>query len=91
MDWAWSRKGAPAVDLAFLVARLVAAGHIPAEAEGWAETVPVWQETSETARTAFAVAIWGIWEFLERRHPLPHRAALTAAARRWARQRLNST
>jgi hypothetical protein len=39
-------------------------------------------------RTAFAVAVLGIWEFLQRDQPLPHRERLTDAARRWARHRL---
>lgn len=36
----------------------------------------------------FAVAVLGIWEFLQRDQPLPHRERLTDAARRWARHRL---
>ncbi|WP_245959947.1 phosphotransferase [Prauserella flavalba] len=91
VDWAWSRTGAAAVDVAFLVARLVAAGHTPVTAELWARGLPAWRETPATTRTAFAVAIWGMWEFLERDSPLPHRAELTAAARRWARHRLADT
>ncbi|MGW5050125.1 phosphotransferase family protein [Actinokineospora sp. NPDC004072] len=90
VDWAWSRKATAAVDIAFLVPRLVHAGHSPAEAERWAETIPAWSATDEPTRTAFAVAIWGIWELLARDNPLPHRAALTAAAGRWARWRLEA-
>lgn len=88
VDWAWSRRGAPAVDIAFLVARLIAAGHTATEAEEWAGTIPLWRSTPDTTQTAFAVAIWGIWEFLERHQPLPVRPALTAAARTWAHHRL---
>ncbi|HEY3480771.1 MAG TPA: phosphotransferase [Streptomyces sp.] len=88
VDWAWSRRGNPAVDLAFLIARLVEAGHDPAGAEAWAERLPIWQQAPPEARTAFAVAIWGIWEYLERHQPMAHRPALTAAARKWAHYRL---
>lgn len=88
VDWAWSRRGAPAVDVAFLIARLIVAGHSPEDAERWAEQLAVWRETPDTARDALAVAIWGIWEYLERTQPLAHRAKLTAAVRRWAYQRL---
>lgn len=91
VDWAWSRKGEPAVDVAFLITRLIAAGHHPEAAERWAAGLPVWRDTLDSAQTAFAVAIWGIWEYLEREHPLPHRAALTAAARQWALYRLAVT
>ncbi|WP_246009672.1 phosphotransferase family protein [Actinokineospora cianjurensis] len=88
VDWAWSRRANAAVDVAFLITRLVDAGHTPAAAERWAENVPVWREVPQDTGTAFAVAIWGMWEYLQRDQPLPHRAALTAAARSWARTRL---
>ncbi|SED62945.1 hypothetical protein SAMN04489727_8651 [Amycolatopsis tolypomycina] len=89
VDWAWSRNANPAVDPAFLVTRLIEAGHAPAAAETWAEQLPLWQRTSAETKTAFAVAIWGIWGYLERHQPLAHRPALTAAARSWARFRLD--
>jgi phosphotransferase family enzyme len=90
VDWAWSRLGNAAIDPAFLIARLIAAGHDPAAAESWAGTIPAWRATPQPTRTAFAVAILGIWEYLERTEPLPHRAALTTAARQWVRYRLMS-
>jgi hypothetical protein len=88
VDWAWSRNANPAVDPAFLVTRLIEAGHDPAAAETWADQLPLWQQAPAETKTAFAVAIWGIWEYLERHQPLTHRPALTAAARSWARFRL---
>lgn len=89
VDWAWSRNASPAADPAFLITRLIEAGHDPAAAETWAEQLPLWQQTPAETKTAFAVAIWGIWEYLERHQPLAHRAALTTAARSWARYRLD--
>jgi hypothetical protein len=89
VDWAWSRNANAAVDPAFLVTRLIEAGHDPAAAETWAGQLPLWQQTHAETKTAFAVAIWGIWEYLERHQPLAHRPALTAAARSWARFRLD--
>jgi hypothetical protein len=50
----------------------------------------VWRSTAENTRTAFAVAILGIWEHVQRRNGLPPGADLTAAARRWAQHRLDS-
>jgi hypothetical protein len=90
VDWAWSRHANPAVDPAFLITRLIEAGHAPAAAETWADQLPFWRDASRETKTAFAVAIWGIWEYLERHQPLAHRAALTAAARAWAHHRLAS-
>jgi hypothetical protein len=81
IDWAWSRKASAAVDVAFLIPRLVDAGHEPGDAGKWAETVPTWRDTSRETRTAFAVAIWGIWELLKRDSPLTHRAPLATAAK----------
>jgi hypothetical protein len=91
VDWAWSRKANPAIDSAFLITRLIEAGHTSTEAEAWAGQVPAWREASQETRTALAVAIWGIWEYLERHQPLPHRRALTAAARKWAHHRLDGS
>jgi Ser/Thr protein kinase RdoA (MazF antagonist) len=88
VDWAWSRKGAPSVDVAFLIIRLIAAGHTAAAAEQWANTMPLWRLVPAATQTAFAVAIWGMWEFLERDKPMPHRGQLTEAARSWSRHRL---
>ncbi|WP_410634312.1 hypothetical protein [Amycolatopsis sp. cmx-4-83] len=88
VDWAWSRNASPAADPAFLITRLIEAGHNPAAGETWADQLPLWQQTPAETKTAFAVAIWGIWEYLECHQPLAHRPALTAAARSWARHRL---
>jgi hypothetical protein len=91
VDWAWSRMGAAAIDVAFLVARLVAAGHTPDAAERWANDLPVWRATTPTARTAYAVAIWGIWTYKNAEQPRPLWDKLVPAARDWARHRLRVT
>lgn len=91
VDWAWSRTAAPWLDTGFLILRLIEAGHTPTEAERWAAGIKVWAGVPDEARTAFAVAVLGIWEFLQRDQPLPHRERLTDAARRWARHRLRGS
>lgn len=90
VDWAWSRRAAPWLDTGFVVLRLIEAGHSPVDAERWAAELDVWTGAPDEARTAFAVAVLGIWEFLQRDHPLPHRERLTDAVRQWARHRLRS-
>jgi hypothetical protein len=85
VDWAWSRRAASWVDVSFLALRLMDAGHPPAAAEEWADNVIA---TPDDARTAFAIGVLGIWEFLQRDKPLPHRAKLTDIARMWVRHRL---
>lgn len=91
VDWAWSRTGAAVVDVAFLVARLVAAGHTPESAERWANDLPAWYATSPTAKTALAVAIWGIWAYRNVEQPRPLWDKLVPAVREWALHRLRVT
>ncbi len=88
IDWAWACRGAAWVDPAFLVIRLIAAGHSPASAEDWMNQVPSWLEASELARTAFAVAVSGMWEYRGRRNPARSVGPTTASARTWARYRI---
>ncbi|HEX6358226.1 hypothetical protein [Actinophytocola sp.] len=88
VDWAWSRAAVPWLDAGFVLLRLIDAGHSPTDAEQWMARVDAWAATSDEDQTAFAVAVLGIWEFLQRDQPLPHRARLTDAARRWVRHRL---
>jgi hypothetical protein len=90
IDWAWSRIGSAAVDVAFLIARLVAAGHTPGTAESWADELSVWYATTPEAKTAIAVAIWGIWTYKSIEQPRPLWRGLVPAARAWARYRLET-
>lgn len=89
IDWAWSRRAASWVDVAFFVSRLIGAGHSPVDAEQWAALTPAWRAMPDEARTAFAVEVLGVWEWLLHNRPMPHRAALTDAARQWAKYRLD--
>ncbi|GAB2775908.1 phosphotransferase [Amycolatopsis magusensis] len=91
IDWAWSRTGAAWVDPAHLVVRLIDEGHSPDAAERWAATTAAWSTASAEALTAFSVALLGMWTYLQHTDPLPMRAGLTAAARRWAEHRLAAT
>lgn len=84
VDWAWARQGAHWVDRAFLVIRLIEAGHRPEDAQRLVGTLP------EAGATAFAVAVLGIWTYLEHTDPLPHRPPLTAAAQAWVDLRLRA-
>jgi phosphotransferase family enzyme len=90
VDWAWSRKGAAAIDVAFLIARLIAAGHNPTDAERWAYTLPIWRDTRRETRAAFAVAIWGIWAYQSSQRSRSLWDQIVPAARSWACQLVNS-
>jgi hypothetical protein len=90
LDWGRPASGASWVDVAFLVVRLVAAGHSPREAERWAESVPGWAGGGDGV-TAFACYVAGLWGFRGATAPFPGAAALSAAARIYALYRLAAT
>lgn len=76
IDWGWPAQGAPWVDPAFMVIRLIGAGHRAADAETWARKNTRWQEATEEEITAFAVYVAGLWSY---------KAATTASLARVAR------
>lgn len=90
IDWGRPASGAAWVDTAFLVIRLVAAGHEPDEAEEWAATVPSWSTRTDKAVTAFACYVAGLWGYRAATAPFPGATRLGTAARQYARHRLRS-
>lgn len=91
IDWAWSRQGPPWVDTAFFTIRLIDAGHTIKDAQGWANAISVWDGVPDEARTAFAVAVTGLWEHRTREEPQPFRVKLTSAARKLAQYLLEQS
>ncbi len=57
VDWAFACAGAPWIDAAFLVPRLIEAGHSPASAERLMSRLPVWRTAPASTVTALA-ALW---------------------------------
>lgn len=91
IDWAFPGAGAPWVDAAFLVIRLILAGHRIAEAEAWARGLRCWADVSELAITAFAAYIAGMWSYWAATTPEPGTAHRAQAARAYAAWRINTT
>ncbi|SHG86536.1 aminoglycoside phosphotransferase/kinase family protein [Streptoalloteichus hindustanus] len=89
IDWSWPAVGAPWVDTAFLVIRLIGAGHTPEQAEKWAGTVPGWHTASEEALTAFAAYVSGLWRYRAITAPAPGGAARATTAQTYAAHRLS--
>ena len=87
IDWAWSQTGAPWIDAAHLVVRLIDQGHTPEQAELWATGTIAWSEATPEALTAFAVVLLGMWTYLHHADPQPQRRRITEAAHAWARYR----
>jgi hypothetical protein len=87
VDWAWPTRGAAFIDPACLVVQLIAAGHSPADAEGWAARCPAWSAADPAAIDAFATATVAMYQHFEERDPAPWRNAMTAAVTSWADHR----
>jgi len=63
IDWGFPAAGAPWVDVAFLVLRLVEAGHHPADAEAWARSLACFSGVDDMALNAFSAYIAGLWSY----------------------------
>jgi hypothetical protein len=87
VDWAGPAVGAAWIDTAFVMPRLILAGHSPEQAERWARTVPAFAGAAPEAITAFAVGLVTLWERKQRTVPAPHRGPLLAAAQQWVTYR----
>ncbi|MEV7975738.1 phosphotransferase [Streptomyces sp. NPDC086519] len=84
LDWALACPAPAWADTALTIPRLISAGHTPEQAEMIARQVPAYRAADPAAVTVFARTVYAAWEEWERSRPLPHRAALIAAAREWA-------
>jgi hypothetical protein len=91
IDWGWPAAGAPWVDTAFLVLRLIEAGHPPADAEAWAQSLVCWSGVDATTLTAFTVYVAGLWSYRAVTHALPGAANRARLVRDYAARRINRT
>jgi hypothetical protein len=83
VDWSMPCRGAPWIDTARMIIRLILAGHTPAEAEAWASTIPAWSAARPAAVDAFAPAL----ARLARERAGRPSAPLADAAARWSAHR----
>src|SRR5205823_5476502 len=90
IDWALPGAGAAWVDTAFLVLRLIEAGHTPTAAEQWAHTRSNWAGMDPQTATAFAVYVAGLWSYFAVTNPLPGAVRRARLARNYAAWRLAS-
>ncbi|MFD8546776.1 phosphotransferase [Streptomyces sp. NPDC059649] len=87
LDWALACPAPAWADTALTIPRLISAGHTAEQAEAIARQIPAYSAAAPAMVTTFARTVFRAWEDWERTRPLPHRAALTAAAREWATHR----
>ena len=81
VDWGFACAGAPWIDAAFLVPRLIEAGHSPAAAERLVSRLPAWQTAPAPAVTALA-ALWTMFREYKAIHgPMDARSFRKQAAR----------
>ena len=81
VDWGFACAGAPWIDAAFLVPRLIEAGHSPAAAERVVSPLPAWQTAPAPAVTALA-ALWTMFREYKAIHgPMDARSFRKQAAR----------
>lgn len=74
------------MDAAYLILRLIEAGHTPVGAEAWARGLPCFRRVDSKALTAFAVHIAGMWTHWADHDPEPgkvHRAELARGYAWW--------
>ena len=90
VDWSMPCRGAAWIDTAFMIVRLIRAGHSPEQAESWAEQIPAWSHAPDRSVTTFAGAIADLWRQRLRDAPAPHRGPLALAASDWASYRMRA-
>ncbi|WP_328623344.1 aminoglycoside phosphotransferase [Streptomyces sp. NBC_00354] len=90
IDWAWPTRGAAWIDAACWVVWLVAAGHMPADAELWAAKTPAWATAPARALDVFATAQQRLWASIAAGAPeIAWKQNLATAAQQWADYRRN--
>lgn len=89
VDWSAPCRGAAWIDTAFMLVRLIRAGHSPADAERWAVRVPAFADADGRAVTEFADALVRLWTRMQVSAPAAHRGPLLDAACEWHAYRLS--
>ncbi|MEU5780389.1 hypothetical protein [Micromonospora lupini] len=87
VDWSSPARGAAWIDAAFLLLRLVRAGHTPAAAEAWAAQIPAYAVAPGKSVTGFADGLVRLWQRKHLAGPAPHHGPLLDAAQRWSAYR----
>ncbi|MCF6523777.1 phosphotransferase family protein [Streptomyces sp. JJ36] len=81
VDWGWATVGAPWLDAAAWAVWLVAYGHTPEAAHGWAGRVPAYQRAAPAALRAYAVMASAMWEDVAAASTAPWTGTVLSAAR----------
>lgn len=89
VDWAWATLGAPWIDPACWLLRLMAHGHTAEDAEAWAAQLPAYATADSAHIGVFARANVTMWDEINEQHR--HESAwvrtIAQTARGWAQYR----
>lgn len=92
IDWGYPGTGAPWVDAAFLILRLIEAGHTTADAEAWAgANIACFSHADDECLTSFAVYIAGLWGYWAVTGDISGSHGRAQVARKYATWRLANT
>lgn len=86
VDWAWASRGAPWVEIALLIPRLINYGHTPEQAEIWACQFQAWKQAPPEAVDSYLKASLRRWETSSHENPTWLKA-MTSSSRHWATYR----
>lgn len=87
IDWAWATLGAPWIDPACWLLRLIAHGHTPGKAEAVARQLTAYAAADSAHVNVFARANVKVWSEIEQDNPIPWTQTMAAVARAWAEYR----
>jgi hypothetical protein len=88
IDWGFPGAAARWVDSAFMVIRLIEAGHGPGEAEAWARSLSCLSGVDGHTLTAFSVYLAGMWTYWAVANGGPGKRHRARLAREYAARRL---
>ncbi|MGK5680620.1 phosphotransferase [Actinoplanes sp. URMC 104] len=92
VDWSMPCRGAPWIDTALMVIRLIRAGHRPEQAEAWADQIAAWSGAEPESLDAFAAGIAMLSRVRQSRQPSSsHLGPLADAAECWATYRAGAS
>ena len=84
VDWAFTTKAAPWVELALLVQWLIGSGHTPEQAEEWLARFPAWQDTNPEVLDEFATQNASKWSRKARQSTAQWMHDLAVWSARWS-------
>ncbi|MEW2353956.1 phosphotransferase [Spirillospora sp. NPDC029432] len=88
VDWTFTGRGAPFLEMALLIPWLMEAGHSPAAAEEWVSRFSAWTAADPDVITRFSRVFADKWQANHATNQAGWAAGLAARARRWADHRL---